>query len=362
ENILELGILPSSTIHCVYPQVVITEPEQLDSGSVQVNWNYFQAGNIWPYYVAEFGMDNMSADLELSSSGDLFIANVGDNCIDLWPDADLPGRTQLNGVSVQFWISGHDSAGYGISQGGDFGEAIISTTTVGTSSYEVVYEQAEFTIGAKDVRMYPSAPEVGQDIELDITLRNTGNIAGNISLDIFSNTGGVVQLETTITTAIIGIGEDGTEKVTIEAFDKATTGVSFEIRDNETGEALWNGLNAGETFSIKVAAEESEGGMVMIILAGLGGLILILLVVVAVLVMRGRDDDEGTEFYDDYLDDDAGKAYPEMPSGPPVAAAGISPEMQQALQEFPQWNQEQIQGYLDQGWSVEALRDWVNSN
>jgi len=26
---------------------------------------------------------------------------------------------------------------------------------------------------------------------------------------------------------------------------------------------------------------------------------------------------------------------------------------------FPQWNQDEIQGYFDQGWSVEALQDWV---
>jgi len=36
--------------------------------------------------------------------------------------------------------------------------------------------------------------------------------------------------------------------------------------------------------------------------------------------------------------------------------------MQEALAEFTFWNQEQIQGYFDQGWSLEQLRDWVNES
>jgi hypothetical protein len=36
--------------------------------------------------------------------------------------------------------------------------------------------------------------------------------------------------------------------------------------------------------------------------------------------------------------------------------------MAQAMQEFPQWDQATIQGYFDQGWDIDTLRDWVNSN
>jgi hypothetical protein len=35
--------------------------------------------------------------------------------------------------------------------------------------------------------------------------------------------------------------------------------------------------------------------------------------------------------------------------------------MADAMTKFPQWTQEEIQGYFDQGWSVDALREWVNS-
>ena len=36
--------------------------------------------------------------------------------------------------------------------------------------------------------------------------------------------------------------------------------------------------------------------------------------------------------------------------------------MAAALAEFPQWDQATIQGYFDQGWDIDSLRDWVNNN
>ena len=76
--------------------------------------------------------------------------------------------------------------------------------------------------------------------------------------------------------------------------------------------------------------------------------------------MRNRDEDEGEEMYDDYVDDTSAKSFPTpLPSSP---QGDVSPEMQAALEEFTFWNQEQIQGYFDQGWSIDQLRDWVNEN
>jgi len=37
----------------------------------------------------------------------------------------------------------------------------------------------------------------------------------------------------------------------------------------------------------------------------------------------------------------------------------VDPEMARAIATFPQWDQAEIQGYFDQGWSIEALQDWV---
>jgi hypothetical protein len=83
---------------------------------------------------------------------------------------------------------------------------------------------------------------------------------------------------------------------------------------------------------------------------------------IAVFVLVRRDSDEG--MFDDGYEDDltSGKAYVELPGqSTPAPAANVTPEMASAMQKFPQWNQEEIQGYFDQGWSIEALEDWVNN-
>jgi hypothetical protein len=100
----------------------------------------------------------------------------------------------------------------------------------------------------------------------------------------------------------------------------------------------------------------------MLILAILGIAVAVLGTLVVVLIRRGGDDD----MFDEYEDEEE-KAYAELPgqskpvSGPPAPAANVSPEMARAMEQFPQWTQDEIQGYFDQGWSIEALKDWVNS-
>jgi hypothetical protein len=348
---------------------MISESEQLDQGAITVFWNYFQIGNMWSFYTMEFGMDNLSAPLDFIASGNLFIATA--TCIDLWPGSELPSKEQMpdppsaSVVSLQFWVAGTDSAGLEIQGGGEFGSPIIGTERSSISSYSVVYEQAEFHIGPTDVTMFPESPSVGEDIRLDIRMTNVGNVPGNITLDIYSNVGGqTTQLVKQITTDAIDVSETKTETVTIEAFARATTGVHFEIYDNASGEMLWSGKTSGKQFSVKVGVSSgSDDGTLMLILTGLGGLILILVVIVGVLVVRNKDE-EGEEMYDEYLDDDASaKTYPSTENamfGPDTGS--VPPMMQEALAEFTFWDQQQIQGYFDQGWSLEQLRDWVNES
>ena len=87
------------------------------------------------------------------------------------------------------------------------------------------------------------------------------------------------------------------------------------------------------------------------------------MLVVVVLARRGSS--EGTYEYE-YEYEDEEKSYADMPkSGPPSAGpppASVDPLMAAAMAEFPQWDQATIQGYFDQGWDIESLKDWVNSN
>ena len=63
---------------------------------------------------------------------------------------------------------------------------------------------------------------------------------------------------------------------------------------------------------------------------------------------------------DEYEDDDFEDAYVENKVLAEIPA-NVDPEMARAMQQFPQWTQEEIQGYFDQGWNVESLQDWVNN-
>ncbi|NCG01631.1 MAG: hypothetical protein GWP25_07560, partial [Euryarchaeota archaeon] len=110
-------------------------------------------------------------------------------------------------------------------------------------------------------------------------------------------------------------------------------------------------------------SESSDSSGLFLILAILGISVAVLGTLVFVLVRRGSEDEL---FADDYEEENE-KAYAELPgqskplSGPPAPVANVSPEMALAMSEFPQWTQDEIQGYFDQGWSVDALKDWVNS-
>jgi len=370
-ELLEIGVMPSSSIHCVNIQLMISESEQLDQGAIKVYWNYFQNGNIWSFYIAAFdSMDNQSATLDLGGSGDLFIATA--TCLDLWPSNELPGKEQMpeppspSVVSIRFWVAGTDSAGLEIQGGGDFASPIPGLQQSSTSEYSVVYEQAEFQIGLNNVDMFPKSPAVGDNIELIISVMNIGNIPGNVTLDVYVRIGGQTkQLVYQVTTDTILVGEIYKQTIDIEAFNRATTGVHFEIYDNASDEfPLWNGETSGKQFSVKVGVSSgSDDGMLMLILTGLGGLILILVVIVGVLIVRNKDE-EGEEVYDDYLDEEPGaKTYPSTDDAMFAPdAPTLTPMMQEALAEFTFWDQQQIQGYFDQGWSLEQLRDWVNES
>ena len=123
---------------------------------------------------------------------------------------------------------------------------------------------------------------------------------------------------------------------------------------------LYNGSAEGNQFNGKVQSESDDGATVILLLVVLLGIVVILGIVVVVLVRREDDSD----MYQDDDDFDAApkKAYVELPGeSAPGPAADVTPQMADAMTKFPQWTQEEIQGYFDQGWNVDALQDWVKN-
>jgi len=103
------------------------------------------------------------------------------------------------------------------------------------------------------------------------------------------------------------------------------------------------------------------------------GVVLAVLGTLVVVLLRRNSDGENL-LDDDYDDDDEEYDGGDSVSGDytfspnkslvdiPATRTSADPEMQRALDLFPQWTEADIQGYFDQGWSVEQLQDWVNSN
>ena len=359
------GDMPTSTYHCVDVEVVLKEREALFQGDVSVAWSFYSdASNsiVWPLYRTSFGDEPMTAELTLSPLGGSYAASA--TCIDLWPLEEgqfEPDQDQINNVELVMWVAAKDSAGAGVIFGGgptdDGGVAAIFSSSVDhKSTYRFIHEEPSFTV--ENIILTPSSPEVGEKMELQIEVRNDGTMSGSTVLLVRSVTaGGVPVLEGSVETDEIDILSKKWVTVELTQFSQATTGMYYLISDETTNEVLYNGSSEGKQFNVKVQSESDDGGTVILLLVILVTIVAILGIVVVVLVRREGESD----LYDDDDDDMApSKAFVELPGQSAAAPpANVSADMARAMGMFPQWNQDEIQGYFDQGWSVEALQDWV---
>ncbi len=366
-EILE-GFISTANFHCIDVEVIIEEQEALFPGDVQVAWKFFDdpANDIaWGSYRSTHGSDPMKANLDLLPTGGSYFA-TGD-CIDLWPLEEGqfdPAPEDINGVEVIFWIEGVDSAGSRIILGGGLQEDgsvghMVSGEVSHKSIYNFIHEEAKFDI--LNVKMSPSNPTVGQQMTLEVEVRNTGTMAGQASLIVKSVINdGIPSKVGTIETDEMAIGQSAWYTIELEAFPSATTGMYYMILDNSSSDIKYDGAIEGDQFNVKVQ-EESGGGGMALLLAIVGIIAAVLAVLVVVLFKRGQDGDKSSGLYGDGDDEDEGegKVYAELPTHNSSPPANVDPEMARAIALFPQWDQSEIQGYFDQGWGIEALQDWV---
>ena len=364
-----MNTLSTANYHCVDIQLQIKEQEAMFPGDLQVNWMFYSNTidyTPWSEYAEYFGFEPSSATLSLSTLSGGYLAEVA--CLDLWPLSDDEPRVFDAEVNPQqqptlvFWVSGADSAGSTVRLGGgpqDDGSVlpIFSGQAQHKSEYTFIEEKATFEI--QDV-LLSDDPRVGESMKLRIKVKNTGSMAGVAELVIKSVTdSGTPVVEDTISTPELGIQEvsDWVE-VTLAPFATQTTGMYYTISLNGTSENIYDGSQPqwADVFNVKVQAEEDSGSMLLIVVI-LVVVIGVLGTLVLVLARRGGGTSMLDEEYEDE-DDDSGyvdnKVLAEIP-------ADVDPEMARAMQTFPQWTQDEIQGYFDQGWTVESLQDWVNN-
>ena len=368
-EILE-GFISTSNYHCIDVEVIIEEQEALFPGDVRVAWKFFDDPEndiTWGKYRSTHGSDEMTATLDLLPTGGSYFATA--DCIDLWPLEDGqfdPVAADITNVEVIFWIEGVDSAGSQIILGGGPQEGssaighMVSGELSHKSIYNFIHEAAKFDV--LNVKMNPSNPTVGQQPTLEVEIRNVGTMTGAASFIVKSVINDGIPSEVgRIETNELEIGQSDWYTIELEAFPSATTGMYYIIVDNESSENMFDG-SVGDKFNVKVQ-EESDSGSMALLLAIVGIIAIVLLVLVVVLIKRGQDGSSSSSgiYEDEYEGEEGGKVYAELPTHNQTPAANLDPMMAKALETFPQWSQAEIQGYFDQGWSIEALQDWVQN-
>ena len=367
-----LDEMPTSSYHCVDLSLQINERGSLYEEDVSLKWMYFvgnpEDGTTWSVYQNNYGNTPLSTEVNLSKGSGIGYLRASADCVDLWPVGPgqfevVESNLQNADVTLVIWIDGSDGAGSPIIGGGSYdsndGSAfgILGSKIEYESTYDLAFESALFQV--RNMRTIPDAPEIGDSIELEVELINTGSIPGVAELEIRSVTNnGVPVFEGYMTSQEIGISQSQWVSIGLEEFNDATTGMYYIVYDNETGEVLFNGKDQGKTFNVKVSSSDDSGfsmGLVLIILVGV---IAILVVVVVVISRRDGGDD-----FEDLYEDEDDKSYASIPPSQTYSAPAtqVSPEMAEAMEKFTFWTQEEIQGYFDQGWNIQQLEEWLES-
>jgi hypothetical protein len=376
------AILPSSSIDCVNLNFAVEERQKLEADSFEINWMFFKNSMNWSEYKSIYPDPWQSFPLDVDLGASPNRASV--SCLDLWPDHELP--SDLEGVDLIFWVTGKDSAGNGVSLAGQFGSAVQG------GEYALKYQEAEYRVDS--VVISPSQPEATKGFELIITVTNTGTEAGTPQLQLFTIINGrQTSIVNHTCEKVWTPNMKDLCRVPIQAFPEAVTGVQIMIHDSDG-----NLLGETEPFHIRaVGTGEKSDSNLMLYATIVIGIVVIVAVAVAALMLLGRrrEDDEEDQFFiedEDFLP--AGEAVELLPrtkvqpraaagetgeyasggstppgyggGGPPGKSAGppggAESQMDRAKRLFPQWDDATIQGYFDQGWSIQQLQDWVKGN
>ena len=341
------GEISSSDFDCLSMRIYIEELQRLDQGDVHLNWMFFKDGGNWTEFYDKFpGHQWLSEEIYLDTNADPIRGTVA--CFNLW-NASLP--EDFDGVTLRFWVSGHDSSGLSIKGAGNFDSAFEG------GEFMLRFEAADFEV--KNVLMNTNSPSVGRDVELIVSLQNGGNIPGRMKAIVVTEVAGAVQNTMEVeTSAEIAAGADHTWRISMGQWSNPQVQVRYYVTDLDGVE-----LGSTNTFAV-LSAEEASAGMDTMVIGGLVGLVLLLIAaIVVVMVVLNRGDGED----DDYYEDEDFLPQPESAAplkarggGPPVPAApAVDPRMAQALQKFPFWDEETIQGYFDMGWEIPQLQQWL---
>ena len=359
-----------------FPPGVLTTIETDRMGAIDVRVNVLESGGMsedavtlnWVY---------RRGGLNIPGSDDSIILEFNSHIGEIWVYSSLIDMTPANDLQLQegdqvaIWITGTDLAGNEM-----FGEGTTDSPRAPQLIIRI-FEPVLYKVEIDELE-----PSIGANVYIQTTIRNNGTTMGSINVTL------VEELD------------DGTLEIyethnlsDLAPLQKRVVAFSWEAWDSGKPDLyiMWNEDKNQLTMvnpQIEVQSDEAEGGFLngessMGLVVGLLAIIVLGVVIAVVAVMmRNRDEWDDEDAWDDaesYADKMLSQQSPTVADGPVTTFVAEVPSdaplpeqsppqvsddewLAQAKEKLPDWPDESLLSYKENGWSVEQLIEWKNNN
>ena len=224
-------------------EIMVNESEGLDMSSMRMNWLIMPHGMAIP----ELALLGGNVSMEL-------IAGTGaGNSIPLLAildvDAIIPEVSRDNSWDLWIWVEGHDLAGQQIESG-------FNSRNSPLAILQMANREADLRIESDEILVTKSYPGVGDDVWINITVRNDGQVDGSTSIRV-------------------EVIEDGNDRRLIEIINvevSASGNTSFEVKwvPEKQGTA-WVVVSTPDGMNERTEPIQIESGESTFIVEGLDG-------------------------------------------------------------------------------------------
>jgi len=293
---------------------------------------------------------------------------------DIWSYSSIIDMTPASHIELQegdqlmVWLAGEDRAGNEL-----FGEGTADSPRAPQLIIRI------FDPVISKVEIDDLTPMIYKNVYIQTTIRNDGSTMGDINVTLIEELDdGALQYYESHNITSLGPQQKQVVAFSWEAWDSGMPDLYI----------MWNGDESDLTLllpQIDVQEEDEQGGIfgaganVGMILGLLAIIVTGVVIVVVAMMMRNRDEWEEEEEWGDaeeYAEKILGKeeiggvsAQPTIvPEDAPLPEQapppGLSDEewLANAKEELPDWPDDALLSYKENGWSVEQLVEWKNNN
>mgnify|MGYP001293578233 CR=1 FL=1 len=357
-----------------FPPGVLTAIETDRMSSVDVRVNILESGGMsedavtmhWVYRRGGLNIPGSDDSINLEFNTHIGEIWVYSSIIDMTPKNEL----QLEeGDQVAIWITGTDRAGNEM-----FGEG-TSESPRAPQLIIRIFDPVLFKVEIDEIE-----PKIGTNVYIQTTVRNNGTTMGSVNVTLVEELDdGSLEIYESHNISELTPQQKRVVAFSWEAWDSGKPDLYIMWNDDPNQLTILNP-------QIDVQKDESEGGFLSgesslgLVIGLLAILVLVVIIGIVVVVMRNRDewdDEEAWEEAEEYAEKmlntqtttptSTPAAIAEVPADAPLpeqAPPQMSEDewLSEAKKELPDWPDESLLGYRENGWSIEQLVEWKNNN